>query len=163
MALPQAPRLNTDGNGLHRIEQAALRPKASKARPKTSLANLNRGGRPKGSSNKVHAEIAMFARQYGPECIANLVTIMRGAMQADVIDADVVIRCSDLLLQRGYGRPATAVNIGGPDGEPLDFRGLSDDRLADLLLRLDAFIEGEGDQAAAGDPSGVGQAQVEGV
>lgn len=109
------------------------------------LAGLNRTGRAKGSRNRIHDEISTIARQYGPECIAGLVTIMRKAFMAPEIDADVVIRCTEILLNRGYGRPPQALSLSGPDGGPIDFRNLDDDRLDQFIARLEAnsTIEGE--------------------
>lgn len=136
------PRISVDQHGLVRVGNPLVKPRNPR-----SLANLNRSGRGKGTRQRVHAEIAHFARQYGPECIANLVHLMR--THGD--DPDVVIRCADILLTRGYGRPPTAVAISGPDGGPIDFRSLDDDRLDQFIERLEAATAIEGEVVGMGE------------
>ena len=137
------PQINIDKHGLIRVKQRSLRPRA--LRPQN--ANLNRAGRPKGRYNKVHDDIASFARQYGPECIANLVHIMR----TNPDNPDVVIRCCDLLLMRGYGRAPAAISLSGPNGGPIDFRSLDDDGLDQFIARLEAFVAIEGEVVDMGE------------
>ena len=110
------------------------------------LAGLNRGGRAKGSRNRIYDEIGQAARQYGPEALACIVTVMRAAMKArDGIDAPVVLRCADLLLCRGYGTPPASVALTGADGGPVSFRSFDDDQLDQFIERLEStvLIEGE--------------------
>lgn len=62
----------------------------------------NPGGRPKEC-----AEVKALAREHGPEAIAKLVELMRGG------DARVAKAAADSLLDRGFGKPAQAVELSG--------------------------------------------------
>ena len=127
------------------------------------LANLRRNGRVKGSRNRLHDEIGEAARQYGPEALACIVTVMRKAMNnREGIDAPVVIRCAELLLARGYGNPPTAVALTGADGGPIDFRSMDDDRLDQFIERLETHAAIEGEVVGVGQ-GGDGQAAEDAV
>lgn len=62
----------------------------------------NPGGRPKEC-----AEVKALARQYGPEAIEKLVTLLRGE------DARVAKAAADSLLDRAYGKPTQGVALSG--------------------------------------------------
>jgi hypothetical protein len=63
----------------------------------------NPAGRP-----KVAGEVRALARQYGPEAIAKLVTLMRGSD-----DERVQLAAARELLNRGYGRVPLAIEHSG--------------------------------------------------
>ena len=67
----------------------------------------NPGGRPKGS-----AELRDLARHHAPEAIDRLVKIMRDG------EDRVAATAAGLLLDRGYGRPASILD-GDGEGAPL--------------------------------------------
>ncbi len=68
-------------------------------------------GRPRGSVNKVTAEVRGLAQQYGAEAVALLVTLMRTSGRDEVR-----VRAAEALLARGYGKPTQAItgDGGGP-------------------------------------------------
>lgn len=68
----------------------------------------NPGGRP-----KEDAEVKALARSCGPEAIQKLVELMRGD------DRRTALAAALALLDRGFGKPSQAVEMSGPDGEPL--------------------------------------------
>ena len=65
----------------------------------------NPGGRPKGM-----AEIRDLARQHAPEAIERLVRIMRDG------EDRVAATAAGLLLDRGYGKPASLLDGDGEGG-----------------------------------------------
>ena len=68
----------------------------------------NPGGRPKEDS-----EVKALARTAGPEAIEKLLELMRGD------DRRTALAAAQALLDRGFGKPSQAVEMSGPDGEPL--------------------------------------------
>lgn len=75
-------------------------------------------GRPKGSreaATKVAQQtIAELAKKYAPQAIEALAQIMiAGESESARVAA------ANAILDRGYGKPTQAVNIGGQDGGPL--------------------------------------------
>ena len=68
----------------------------------------NPGGRP-----KEDAEVKALARAAGPEAIEKLVALMRGD------ESRTALAAAQALLDRGYGKPSQAVEMSGPEGEPL--------------------------------------------
>ena len=71
-----------------------------------------RVGRPKGSRNKVTAEIKELAQEYGPEALATLAGIMRDAAAPH----QARVAASNALLDRGYGKPVQANELTGANG-----------------------------------------------
>ena len=71
-----------------------------------------RGGRQKGTPNKITADVKALARVYGPEAIKALAKLMRTASSEKARAS----AASDL-LDRGYGRPSQAIT--GEDGGPV--------------------------------------------
>jgi hypothetical protein len=95
-------------------------------------------GGPGGPGRPRHnVDLAAAARQYGPEIIARLVAVVRHEK-----DIDHVLRAADMLLMRGYGRPALALKLGALEVEPFDPATLDDASLERLLVRLEAFVAG---------------------
>ena len=74
-----------------------------------------RGGRKKGTPNKATADIKALAQKHGKDAIAKLVKLLKSE------DERVVVAAVKELLDRGYGKPAQALEIGGKDGESLSF------------------------------------------
>lgn len=72
------------------------------------------GGRAKGVRNKNTFEIKEAARLHGPEAIKKLLFLMRHGE-----NETVQLAAANGLLDRGFGRPAQAVAVGGPDGGPV--------------------------------------------
>lgn len=93
------------------------------------------GGRPKGSKNKIVPEIKLLSQKYGKEVIDKFVYLMRKST-----DEDIQLRAAQELANRGFGRPAQAVNVAGHDGGPLDFKTMNLDQLVDLATRLERTI-----------------------
>ncbi len=65
----------------------------------------NPGGRP-----KADGEIRELARESGPDAIAKLVEHMNGE------DSRLSQSASIALLDRGFGKPPQAINLGGQEG-----------------------------------------------
>ena len=69
----------------------------------------------------------MFARDRGFEAIDKLVALMRGVITVEIDRKPVEIvvppmaqlAAANALLDRGYGRPAQAVEMSGKDGGPI--------------------------------------------
>ena len=76
-------------------------------------------GRPKGSLNKVTADIRALAREHGPAAIETLIEIMQGAEN----DASRIAAAKEL-LDRGFGKSVQAVEHSGQDGKPLSIKVL---------------------------------------
>jgi hypothetical protein len=73
-------------------------------------------GRPKGSLNKVTADVRTLAQEYGPSAIATLVKIM------DSSENDQArIAAAKEILDRAYGKAKQAIEATGPDGGPVVF------------------------------------------
>ena len=81
----------------------------------------NRGkGRKKGVPNKATAEVRAQAQVYTKEALATLVRLMRGKnvvgrWRTEVLPATQFFAAQEI-LNRGYGRPATAVTGEGGTG-----------------------------------------------
>ena len=73
------------------------------------------GGRKKGSTTQAKLDLVDLAKGYAGEALATLTEIARdrGAPPAARVSAAVAI------LDRGYGKPTQAVNLGGHDGGKL--------------------------------------------
>ncbi len=84
-----------------------------------------RGGRQKGTPNKVTAELRGAAQQYTMQALEVLVHV---AQHGESESARVSAACA--LLDRGHGRPTQAVNIG------------ADSSLATLMERIDGRSRG---------------------
>jgi hypothetical protein len=87
----------------------------------------NPGGRPRG-----FAEIAELARSYAPAAIELLATIMN----AEDMPPAARVGAANALLDRGFGKPSSAVAIGGdPDGEPIKVQDLTPEDRAEAFTR----------------------------
>jgi hypothetical protein len=73
------------------------------------------GGRKKGTPNRVTNEVKSLAQVHGPDIIDELYRIAKKSKA----DSDRVAAIKEL-LNRGYGRPANPIHLGGYDGGPLD-------------------------------------------
>ena len=60
-----------------------------------------RGGRKKGTPNRISTEIREVARRYGREALQLHVKLMRGSKNEDVRQ-----RSANVILDRAYGRPS---------------------------------------------------------
>ena len=72
-----------------------------------------RGGRKKGTPNRISTEIREAARRYGREALRLHVKLMRASKNEDVRQ-----RSANVILDRAYGRPSQ-VNSGDEDN-PLE-------------------------------------------
>lgn len=89
----------------------------------------NPGGQPSGM-----AEVKALARSHTKEAIQALASIATSKKAPPSARVSAAVA----LLDRGYGRPAQAVELSGPEGGaiPLDLGGLSEqqlDQLEDIL------------------------------
>ena len=69
------------------------------------------GGRPKGATNKVVADVRSLAQAYSAEALARLAFWMRSD------NATASVAAADKLLDRAHGKPAQALT--NADGGPL--------------------------------------------
>ena len=103
-----------------------------------------RGGRQKGTPNRVTGEIRALAADYGPDCIAGLAEI---GIDPKTRSANEMTRMAAIreLLDRGYGRPAQALQHSGAVGS-YDLGKLTHEQLVTLdeILTL-ATPDGIGD------------------
>lgn len=81
-----------------------------------SAPGERRGGRQKGTPNKVSLEIRELARAYGPEAIAELARLAGLTKGAGSDNEQTRVSAIKELLDRGYGK-ATQV-IAGDDTKP---------------------------------------------
>lgn len=73
-----------------------------------------RGGRQKGTPNRITADIKALAQEYGPEAIATIVGIMRNS------ENDTArLAASKEIVDRGYGKAMQGVELTGKDGAPV--------------------------------------------
>ena len=98
--------------------------------PRGSQPGERRGGRAKGTQNRISTEIREAARRYGREALQLHVKLMRSSKNEDVRQ-----RSANVILDRAYGRPAQAID--GEDDNSLQLlmdhldgtsRGLPSDR-----------------------------------
>ncbi len=74
------------------------------------------GGPKKGTPNRVTAEIKAAFQQHGDEFVEALLTLTRSD------DEHVRLKALQVCLDRAYGRPAQAVQVGAdPDSVPVVF------------------------------------------
>lgn len=72
-----------------------------------------KGGRKKGTPNKLTKEVRALAREYGPAAVATLYELM-----IDEEQPGAVRRASAVdLLDRGFGKPSSLLQLGDPDDE----------------------------------------------
>ena len=84
--------------------------KAVPGRPFKPGQSGNPTGRP-----KVEGYIRELAQRHGPEALQTLVELLRSGKEP------IHLGAAEALLNRGYGRPAQAVELAGPDGGALVF------------------------------------------
>lgn len=114
---------------------------------RTTSFKPGRSGNPTGLPNKpetiarlkVEADAKAIAKSYGEDAINALVEIMNNK----AISAAARVSAATSLLDRGYGRPAQAVEMTGRDGGPIETantdisaRELIAGRIASLSERL---------------------------
>jgi len=98
------------------------------------------GGRIAGTPNKATAEIRGAAQPYTVEALEGLAQIARTS------DSDAAkVAAWKAILDRGHGRPAQEVVLGGPDGGPIQVDDLSTTELA----RRIAFVLAQAAQATS--------------
>jgi len=86
-----------------------------------------RGGRQKGTPNRVTREIRALAVGYGPDCIAGLAEIAIGPKTRSANEMTRLAAIREL-LDRGYGRPAQSLMHSGAI-ENYDLTKLTDEEL----------------------------------
>jgi hypothetical protein len=108
-----------------------------RGRPFAKGQSGNPGGRPIKPKTielrKLEADVRMFARDRGAEAIDKLVALMRGVVTVEIDRKPVAmpvppmtqLAAANALLDRGYGRPAQAVEMSGKDGGPIQAEGAS--------------------------------------
>jgi hypothetical protein len=85
----------------------------------------NPGGRPKEVK-----EVVELAREKGPEAIKALAGIMSNPNSPPAAR----VAAAGVILDRGYGKAAQAVQMTGSDGGPVQFEDVSEE------VRLEAFM-----------------------
>ena len=72
------------------------------------------GGRVAGTPNKATADLKALAGEYTQEAIAELARLATGA-ESETARVSAIKE----LLDRGHGKPAQSVEVGGKDGGPV--------------------------------------------
>jgi hypothetical protein len=83
--------------------------------PRGSKPGERRGGRQKGTPNKITADVRALAQEYGEDAIRELATILTTSE-----NHSARISAAKELLDRGYGKSMQAVELTGADGGPLE-------------------------------------------
>ena len=73
-------------------------------------------GRPAGVPNKITADVRALAQEYGEDAIRELATILTTSE-----NHSARIAAAKELLDRGYGKSKQSVELGGPEGGPMQF------------------------------------------
>jgi hypothetical protein len=79
----------------------------------------NPAGKKPGTRNKATLEIRALARDHGETAIKRLVHLLDHALSETA-----QIQAAKELLDRGFGKPAQAVELSGKDGAPMEVRSL---------------------------------------
>lgn len=82
-------------------------------------APRRRVGRPAGAKNKQPAEIKQFAARYGRKAIRELARLAFTKTGDTVTEKQLRVRCMEILIERGFGKPVSPQEITGKDGAPL--------------------------------------------
>ena len=77
------------------------------------------GGRRKGTPNRATAEIKAAFQKHGDDLVDALLKLTKSD------DERVRLGAIQAALDRGWGRPAQAVELGGPDGSPVKVEDVS--------------------------------------
>jgi hypothetical protein len=72
-----------------------------------------RGGRQKGTPNRITADIKALAQSYGPDAIRRLISIIQDS-ESEMAQIAAVRE----LLDRGYGKSKQDIGLGGIEGAP---------------------------------------------
>jgi hypothetical protein len=80
--------------------------------PRGSRPGERRGGRKRGTPNRISTEIRDAARRYGREALQLHVKLMRASKNEDVRQ-----RSANVILDRAYGKPAQSLST--EDDNPL--------------------------------------------
>lgn len=78
-------------------------------------------GRPKGSLNKVAADVRAAAQQYTTEALASLAQIMR-----DGESEQARVSAANAILDRGHGKPAQVISGDAENPLTIQLTGLAD-------------------------------------
>jgi hypothetical protein len=79
--------------------------------PKGSAPGERRGGRQKGTPNRITADIKALAQEYGADAIKTIVGIMNTS------ENDTArLSAAKELIDRGYGKASQAVEVNGEVG-----------------------------------------------
>lgn len=90
-----------------------------------------RGGRQKGTRNKVTADIKQVAQMYGAQALKVAADILQDVTQPSIAR----LAAANLLLDRGYGKPGQHLTA--------DVTRTHEDRLADMERRAASALESE--------------------
>jgi hypothetical protein len=87
---------------------------------RTPAQTPKRPGRPKGSKNRVTAEIKSIAAKHGKRAIREMASIAFGKAENESSgEKQLRVRCMENLLDRGFGKPVANTELTGKDGAPL--------------------------------------------
>lgn len=102
-----------------------------------SAPGERRGGRKKGTLNKVTAELKTIARQYAPQAMVELARLAQHA-------GSEVARVAAIkeIFDRGYGKAPQAMEHSGPNGGPIQHQHSGDIGLAAVLAKHK--VDGDG-------------------
>jgi hypothetical protein len=73
------------------------------------------GGRQKGATNKVAADIKALAQEHGPDAVKTLAEIMKDVS----VSPAARVAAAKELIDRGYGKAMQTTELTGKDGAPL--------------------------------------------
>jgi hypothetical protein len=85
--------------------------------PRGSAPGVRRGGRQKGTRNKITHDVRILARDYGPAVIVKLAEMAGLTRRPGIANAAVRVAAMRELLDRGYGK-ATQI-VAGDEERPV--------------------------------------------
>lgn len=100
------------------------------------------GGRRAGTPNKSTAEVKAYAQKFGQDAIGILADLMYHSE-----DEKTRIAAAKEILDRGYGRPAQAMELTGKDVGPIETKNMSDKEAARLAAYFLKTAADQGDTA----------------
>ena len=97
-----------------------------------------RGGRVKGTPNKISADVRVLAQKYGPAAMAEL-----GRLSVEAESESSRVSAIREILDRAYGKAPQPMEHAGKDGGAIQHQDVTNEDRARALLSLLASVKGK--------------------